>query len=250
MKITILKNKIKDTYTTHSGIEIVKQRLASINFPVEIKEVVTGRTFTTQYFTNTTIGQGACVRPEEILQEVDGNDDVAFLIFDNTGMNPKPVNPCQSPLKKGKTTPCQMCEQWYNGYPEVFADFFLHEICHSMYFLLNRVSEDKTHNQGLNPGWQNKQNYEWYLHLIQEMMPAWKIYDKQVVRVLRLGMKGEDVKDLQSDLNRILGTNLVVDGDFGMKTKNAVVRFQKENGLVADGVVGSKTREEMAKKKL
>ena len=252
MKIHVIKNKIKNTNAVHSGLEIAKQRLASINFPVTFTEKASNRTFTTQYFTSTVIGQGACVRPEEILQEVDGTDDVAFLIFDNTDMNPKPVNPIQSYAKKGKTTPCQMCEAWYNGYPEVFSDFFLHEICHAMYFLLGKSNEDITHYQSSNPNYANKQNYEWYLHLISDLTPAWKIYDNQVVRVLKLGMKGEDIKSLQSDLNAILGVSLVVDENFDIKTKNAVIAFQQANKLVSDGIVGKNTREKIqeAKKKL
>ena len=52
---------------------------------------------------------------------------------------------------------------------------------------------------------------------------------------LKLGSKGASVKLLQKKLN------LATDGDFGPKTKAAVVAFQKKNGLAADGIVGSKT---------
>jgi len=53
--------------------------------------------------------------------------------------------------------------------------------------------------------------------------------------ILKLGSKGEDVKDLQNFLG------LTADGDFGKKTEDAVKKWQKENGLTADGVVGDKT---------
>ena len=36
-----------------------------------------------------------------------------------------------------------------------------------------------------------------------------------------------------------------IDGQSGPKTKNAIVEFQKENGLLADGIVGNKTKEAM-----
>jgi murein DD-endopeptidase MepM/ murein hydrolase activator NlpD len=52
---------------------------------------------------------------------------------------------------------------------------------------------------------------------------------------LKLESKGASVKLLQKKLN------LAADGDFGPKTKAAVIAFQKKNGLTADGVVGSKT---------
>lgn len=53
--------------------------------------------------------------------------------------------------------------------------------------------------------------------------------------ILKLGSKGPDVALLQ----RFLG--LDDDGIFGPKTKEAVIRYQKMQGLVADGIVGNLT---------
>jgi len=50
--------------------------------------------------------------------------------------------------------------------------------------------------------------------------------------VLKMGDSGEEVKRLQAALK------IVMDGDFGPATKNAVIAFQKKQGLYADGVVG------------
>lgn len=58
--------------------------------------------------------------------------------------------------------------------------------------------------------------------------------------LLKLGSKGESVKWVQWHLVRH-GANLKIDGIFGNQTKLAVLLFQKDNGLVADGVVGRKT---------
>lgn len=55
------------------------------------------------------------------------------------------------------------------------------------------------------------------------------------MQTLKIGSKGNDVRTLQ----RIL--NLYADGIFGEITKEAVKKFQSENGLWADGVVGPKT---------
>ena len=57
---------------------------------------------------------------------------------------------------------------------------------------------------------------------------------------LRLGAKGEYVKQAQGLLNKH-GASLTVDGDFGAKTNAAVIAFQRVNGLIADGIVGVKT---------
>jgi len=53
-------------------------------------------------------------------------------------------------------------------------------------------------------------------------------------RTLRLGARGEDVKALQRDLN-VLNYALAVDGDYGGRTRDAVMRFEARRGLVADG---------------
>ncbi len=62
---------------------------------------------------------------------------------------------------------------------------------------------------------------------------------------LRKGCKNDFVKQLQSLLDvKGYGTTLgkaSIDGVFGDATKNAVMRFQKENNLKVDGVVGMQT---------
>ena len=63
--------------------------------------------------------------------------------------------------------------------------------------------------------------------------------------VLKVGSKGEAVKTLQSNLNKVLGTKLTVDGDFGSGTKDAVIKFQKKYGLSADGIYGSASAAKM-----
>lgn len=57
--------------------------------------------------------------------------------------------------------------------------------------------------------------------------------------VLRKGNKGSAVKDLQEFLE------ITADGDFGHGTEAAVKKWQAENGLVADGIVGPKTWDAM-----
>jgi peptidoglycan hydrolase-like protein with peptidoglycan-binding domain len=57
---------------------------------------------------------------------------------------------------------------------------------------------------------------------------------------LRQGAKGAAVVTLQQRL-RSAGYNIPADGDFGPRTRAAVVAFQKKHGLAADGVVGPKT---------
>lgn len=58
--------------------------------------------------------------------------------------------------------------------------------------------------------------------------------------LLRLGDKGNFVFLLQFILNQY-GNNLTIDGIWGNKTQGAVLRFQKENSLTQDGLVGKNT---------
>ncbi len=54
-------------------------------------------------------------------------------------------------------------------------------------------------------------------------------------RALGIGDRGDDVKAMQKALG------IHADGHFGPQTKRAVTAFQAQNGLVVDGVAGSKT---------
>ena len=58
---------------------------------------------------------------------------------------------------------------------------------------------------------------------------------------LKYGSRGDAVKTLQTNLNK-LGYNCgTADGVFGVKTRTAVLAFQKAKGLEVDGVVGAIT---------
>ena len=57
---------------------------------------------------------------------------------------------------------------------------------------------------------------------------------------IRLNSSGNFVTILQYLLNQY-GYNLSLDGRFGTRTQNAVINFQKNNGLTQDGIVGRNT---------
>lgn len=67
---------------------------------------------------------------------------------------------------------------------------------------------------------------------------AWKPRFSRLT--FKSGCMGNGVRELQTGLNR-LGSALSVDGRFGPITEEAVVQFQRGQGLEADGVVGLKT---------
>jgi len=57
--------------------------------------------------------------------------------------------------------------------------------------------------------------------------------------LLKVGSKGQDVKDLQEFLG------VTADGIFGKGTEKVVKKWQSDNGLVADGIVGRTTWRKM-----
>ena len=66
-------------------------------------------------------------------------------------------------------------------------------------------------------------------------------------RTLRLSrplMQGQDVRELQEALVKA-GFSLIVDGFYGSETEKAVKAYQQQQGLVADGIFGSASRNKL-----
>ena len=97
---------------------------------------------------------------------------------------------------------------------------------------------------------------------VEMKKPKWKLPEKQpkpmpekgtdgvedenaqtslAAAVLRQGDKGGEVKEVQRRLKNWGYYTGSVDGVFGAGTRAAVIKFQKKNGLTADGVVGKST---------
>lgn len=68
-----------------------------------------------------------------------------------------------------------------------------------------------------------------------------ELFLKPGSKLLKTGSRGEDVKELQKALNSAGFNCGKEDGIFGKATKAAVIVYQKEKGLVIDGIVGEKT---------
>jgi len=81
------------------------------------------------------------------------------------------------------------------------------------------------------------------------MTPTWVHSDKRYgtpacsagFPVLRSGSRGVYVLILQDALNALGYSTQTLDGVFGGNTRNALVAYQRDNGLSADGVVGCGT---------
>ncbi|HNX28235.1 MAG TPA: peptidoglycan-binding protein [Syntrophomonadaceae bacterium] len=64
-------------------------------------------------------------------------------------------------------------------------------------------------------------------------------------RLLELGSEGSDVREVQLLLKKLGYYKFKADGVFGLQTEAAVRRFQTDNNLVVDGIVGPQTRWEL-----
>jgi len=82
------------------------------------------------------------------------------------------------------------------------------------------------------------------------LTPTWVHIDKRYgtpacptggYPVIRQGSRGVYVMVLQDALNYLGYNTGSIDGIFGSNTRAAVIRFQKDNGLSADGIVGCNT---------
>ena len=60
--------------------------------------------------------------------------------------------------------------------------------------------------------------------------------------LLKNGVEGDEVKNLQRRLKELGYYSGGVDGQYGPGTQDAVIRFQTQHGLTADGIVGEGTR--------
>ena len=59
--------------------------------------------------------------------------------------------------------------------------------------------------------------------------------------MLKRGAKGNITKLVQERLNNLGYNTNGIDGIFGSGTYNAVIKYQKDKGLIADGIIGKNT---------
>lgn len=65
--------------------------------------------------------------------------------------------------------------------------------------------------------------------------------ESSVYTLSKLGSRGEEVRQIQKKLKELGFYSGSVDGIYGTATKQAVIAFQKNCGITADGVTGKKT---------
>ena len=137
----------------------------------------------------------------------------------------------------------------YDSVPDATEDY-MDMLCHCSRYkgALNRATPEESIKAIVAGGYATGPSYA--SHIIQIIKSnALERYDrkgaldnpyKRTLNIMKQGSIGESVKWLQYELNKH-GANLAVDGRFGVKTKLAVILYQKDHGLGADGIAGPKT---------
>lgn len=77
----------------------------------------------------------------------------------------------------------------------------------------------------------------------------YSIFELPKIGYLKQGDRGENVKILQRSLNKVVSSGLAVDGIYGAKTKNAVLKFQKTSKSLKDtGIYDRSTHKALSEK--
>lgn len=179
MQITILENNIKDSLTIYKGISTAVLLCKTIGLEIVPTYKTINKALTSKPLKSDVVETGYMVDEQPILDSVDGSEDIACMIYDWSLVNPRPTNPVTTTIKKGNAVPMQIPEEWYGGFDNVLTEFFLHELCHALYFLTG-TPNDQTHFKYSYPEYVQKSNEDYYLFLIKSLVPAWNIYKSKI----------------------------------------------------------------------
>lgn len=112
-----------------------------------------------------------------------------------------------------------------NRAPEYYCDLW-------QYTSKGRVNGINT-DADLNIVYGNK-SLDWFLQDVHSTLGE---------RLLKNGKHGNDVKELQQILNKLLNRQLIEDGEYGPATKKVVEEFQASHNLDTDGIYGAITHQ-------
>lgn len=90
-----------------------------------------------------------------------------------------------------------------------------------------------------------KKFFSFVLFLSILIVSTFSVLTTKVNSYSAIGSRGTEVRNIQQRLKNWGYYTGSVDGIYGTKTKNAVIKFQKKYGLVADGICGVKTLEKI-----
>lgn len=162
MKILILRNNVTDINKLNQGIAVIKQWMSGLPLVLDFIQVDTTKQFSSvQTHPSGVSVEGWVVNTSEIFQEGKrlGPADIYLLYYDRTKIFPTPITPVDNGMAMGLPTDYS---------PEVFAEFFLHELCHYYFGATGR--EDITHTYPLTPPLSQLPRKDWYIYLLKGLI--------------------------------------------------------------------------------
>lgn len=242
MKILLITEGLTDNEMVilKRGVDNVKTLLPQLEFIYK----TTDESFSSIPFSNN-VASGYVLDNREILYLVDGNYDIACLVYDWTLVSPQPTNPATSLIKKNNCIPMAIPKQWYNGYAEVFTQFFLHELSHAEAFRSGK--KDLTHdkyNSMWTGRWNSKTNIDYYMFLLESYMKKEVVVEKEEVKKYKyfspreiVGLKPELV-ELLDKARGLAGIPFVINSGYRTKDHNnevgGIENSSHINGLAVD----------------
>lgn len=168
-KVNLYKSNVVHPEIVSAGIDFLNQKIAALTPDFNL---VTNVFVTDRQFTAIDAGPNKIqVDPNEILLLPAGA--LVTCLVHNV---PTVTNPFHSAQVKDGATPIQLPENWFGTYPNVFAEFYMHELMHAYYYIADNLPYDqqiaKVHNPPPNWGGYNVP-VDYYLSLLMELKPFW-----------------------------------------------------------------------------
>ena len=88
-----------------------------------------------------------------------------------------------------------------------------------------------------------KSNLKKYISILLICISVFSLFSSPVHAYSAMGSRGSEVRNIQQRLKNWDYYKGTVDGIYGTKTKKAVIAFQKNHKITADGICGPKTLE-------
>lgn len=179
MKIEILVNGVKNIPAMKQGLDKAIALCATLPLSLDISYTNIDKVFDSQALHTDVVANGFGINPTEILNCATTKPDLVVLISSYTKIKPfnfsttNPINPCTYDLDQttlNNTLVMEICCEWYNDFPDVLTQFFLHELSHCRYYQTGN-RPDLTHYQYASSLYSQKNPIDYYLYLIKQNMP-------------------------------------------------------------------------------
>lgn len=249
MKIQFILNKIKNPLLAKRGIDHYIEELKSLGYKVEHSYKTIDKVFGTYVFSSDVVNNVNSVYAQDLIPFMEPGNRLSIFILGESSSTPRTSNPIQYPINIIGNTAITVPEHWYGEFFDSLSLYLLHETSHAGFFFAGK--KDTVHTVPAKYGSIVDGNRVYYKDLLKELKPVLELNQSVpiVTPIMKLGSRGENVKELQQLLREKGYFNYPSNtGYFGLFTKNAVIAYQKAQGLVADGIVGKITMDSLKKK--